>query len=306
MDYVSKYVEFLKRHTNVKRPLKIVCDSSNGTTGLVLEKLVNIPNMELILINATPDPEFPAHGPNPLIAGATNMLSQKILEVGADFGVAFDADGDRAFFVDNRGEILPSFVIAAIWFKHSKPPFVADEIDYLSLTTTNIFKKQDITPAHVGTIFIKDAMQKNKAIFGAEFSEHFYFREFFGLDSGIFSMIYTANTLSRQDKTLAELHAEFSKQYLVNTNIAFENSNWDKVLVALKKETSTIAKAYFEREGLTIITEHGWINVRTSNTEPLIRVSVGAKTQEIAEHDMTFVTKIIQETEFASPSATVL
>lgn len=297
MDYVSKYAEFLKKHAKATRPLKIVCDSSNGTTGIVLEKLTNIPNMELILINTTPDPEFPAHGPNPLMAGATDMLSKKILEVGADFGVAFDADGDRAFFVDNKGELLPSFIIAAIWFKHSTPPFIVDELDYLSLTTTNIFKKQDVIPAHVGTIFIKEAMQKNKAIFGAEFSEHFYFREFFGLDSGIFSMLYTAKVLSKQDKTLAELHAEFSLQYLTNINVTLKNTTWEKVLEVLEKETASIAKASFLREGLTVITEHGWINIRTSHTEPLIRISVGAKTKEIAERDMAFITKIVQKTD---------
>ena len=99
MDYVSKYAEFLKKHIDIRRPIKIVCDVSNGTTGIVLERLVGIPNMELVLINATPDPEFPTHGPNPLAPGATDMLSQKVLEVKADFGVAFDADGDRAFFV---------------------------------------------------------------------------------------------------------------------------------------------------------------------------------------------------------------
>lgn len=296
MNYIAQYVEFLKKHADIKRSLKIVCDVSNGTTGIVLERLTDVPNMELILINAIPDPEFPAHGPNPLLEGATDMLCKKVLEAGADFGVAFDADGDRAFFVDNEGKLLPSFVTAAIWFGHSKPPFVTDEIDYLSLTTTNIFKKQDIVPSHVGTIFIKDAMEKNKALLGAEFSEHFYFREFFGLDSGIFSMIYTAKILSRQNKTLAELHTEFSKQFLVNTNIAPGKTTWDKILKALKKETSAIAQASFEREGLTLITENGWINVRTSNTEPLIRISVGATTKEIAERDLAFITKIIQET----------
>jgi phosphomannomutase len=297
MDYVSKYADFLKKHAEIVRPLKIVCDSSNGTTGIVLKKILGIPNLELVLINTNPDPEFPAHGPNPLIPGATEMLSKKILEIGADFGVAFDADGDRAFFVDNKGEIVPSFVTAAIWFKHSTPPFVTDELDYLSLTTTNIFKKQDIVPTHVGTIFIKDAMQKNKAILGAEFSEHFYFREFFGLDSGIFSMIYTAKILSRQSQTLAELHANFSLQYLANADISIKKNNWNEVLKVLEKETASIAKAVFHREGLTVITEHGWINVRSSNTEPLLRVAVGATTKEIAENDLSLITKIIRETD---------
>lgn len=295
MDYVSKYAEFLKGHADVKRPLKIVCDASNGATGIVLEKLINIPNMELIPINATPDPEFLAHGPNPLIAGATDMLAQKVLETNADFGVAFDADGDRAFFVDNQGKLLPSFVTAAIWFSHSTPPFVADELVYLSLTTSGISEENEIVPARVGSIFIKEAMQKSNALLGAEFSGHFYFKDFFGIDSGIFSMIYTANILSKQDKTLAQIHADLTKQYLININVTLKKTTWEKVLETLRRETAPIAKASFEREGLTVITKSGWINVRASHTEPLIRVSVASENKEIAEHDLSFIAEIIRE-----------
>ena len=297
MNYVSEYAEFLKGHADIKRPLKIVCDASNGSTGIILEKLVGITNAEFILINTAPDPEFPAHGPNPILDGATDMVSKKILEIGADFGVVFDADGDRAFFVDNKGRLLPSFVTAAIWFNRSTPPFIAEEITYLSLTTSGICKEQDIIPTRVGSIFLKEAMRNNGASLGAEFSGHFYFKDFFGLDSGIFSMIYTANILSQQDKTLAELHADFARQTMVNTDLKLNRKNWDEVREAVKKETASIAKAYFEREGLTLITENGWINIRPSNTEPLVRISVGATTKEIAESDMALITKIVRETD---------
>lgn len=297
MDYILKYTEFLKKHIDIKRPLKIVCDTSNGTTSIVLQRLVGVPNLQLIFINEKPDPEFPAHGPNPLIEGATKMLAEKVLETNADFGIAFDADGDRAFFVDDRGKLLPSYITAAIWFSHSTPPFIADELVYLSLTTSGIFNEQQIIPARVGAIFIKEEMQKNNAVLGAEFSGHFYFKDFFGLDSGIFSMVYTANMLSSQDKTLAQLHTGFLRQTLINSNIQFQNSTKEKILEAVKKETVSIAKSISEREGLTLITENGWINVRTSNTEPLVRISIGSKTKDLADQDMAMITKIVQNTD---------
>ena len=297
MDYIFKYTEFLKKHIDVKRPLKVVCDTSNGTASIVLQQLVGVPNLQLIFINNNPDPEFPAHGPNPLIAGATDMLSEKVLENNADFGVAFDADGDRAFFVDDRGKLLPSYIAAAIWFNNSTPPFIADELVYLSLTTSGIFNTQQIIPAKVGAIFVKEEMQKNNAVLGAEFSGHFYFKDFFGLDSGIFSLIYMANILSNQDKTLAQLHTNFSRQILINSNIQFQNSTKEKILEAVKKETSSITKTVSEREGLTLITENGWINVRTSNTEPLVRISIGSKTKDLADHDMAIITNIVQNTD---------
>ena len=267
MDYTSKYAEFLKKHVDIKRPLKIICDASNGTAGMVLEKLSGTSNLETVLINATPNPEFPAHGPNPLITGATDMLSKKVLETNADFGVAFDADGDRAFFVDNEGKLISSFVIAAFLFNHSTPPFITDQLLYLSLTTTGLLKESDVVPDHVGSFFIKQAMRTNNALLGAEFSGHFYFKEFFGLDWEFFRMIYTANALSQQDKTLAQLNSELSRQFVINANVDLKNATWDKIKVAVKNGTVAITKNSFEREGLTLITESGWINVRTSNTE---------------------------------------
>ena len=137
-------------------------------------------------------------------------------------------------------------------------------------------------------------MQKSSATLGVEFSGHFYFKDFFGLDSGIFSLIYTANVLSKQDKTLSQLYTDFDKQALVNTNIKLKNVTWDIIKTAIAKETVSIAKETFNRDGLTIITDHGWINVRTSNTEPLARISVGANTKELAEQDMNLISNIIQ------------
>ena len=297
MDYAEKYANFLKGHASVKRPTRIICDSSNGTTGLVLKKLVGIPNLEFIFINETPDPEFPAHGPNPLITGAADMLSQKVLATKADLGVVFDADGDRAFFVDDLGRLIPSYITSAIWFRRSTPPFVADEHVYLSLTTTDILKKDQIIPARVGSIFIKEAMRQNNALLGAEFSGHFYFKEFFGVDSGIFAMIYTLNILSELKQSLSQLHTELTRQALVNIDIKLKNTNWEKVKEAVRKETQTIAKEYFEREGLTLITENGWINVRSSNTEPLVRITTGAKTKEQAEQNLALMTKIVNKTD---------
>lgn len=295
MDYASKYAEFLKKHAEIKRPLKVVCDTSNGATSIVLEKLVDIPNIELILINNTPDPEFPAHGPNPLATEATKELCSKVLEIGADFGVAFDADGDRAFFVDNEGKLIPSYVTAAIWFKYSTPPFIADELVYLSLTTSGVIKEKDVAPSQVGAFFIKESMQKNDATLGAEFSGHFYFKEFFGLDSGIFSMIHMTNILSQQDKTLAELCSGLPQQTIVNADLKLHQTTWDKLIETIKEKTSSIAKNIIERNGLTLITEDGWINIRPSNTEPFVRISVGSTTKEIAELNMISIIQIVKD-----------
>lgn len=294
MDYIAKYTEFLKKHVDLKRQLKVVCDSSNGTTGIVLEKLIGVQNLELTLINAIPNPEFPAHGPNPLAEGATNILSEKVIETGADFGVIFDGDGDRAFFVDNKGKAVPSFVIANLLFKDSAPLFASDELVYMSLTENSLISGEDIIPTHAGSIFIKEAMRENDANIAAEFSGHFYFKEFFGIDSGIFSLIKIANILSRQDKSLSEINNSISQKYLVNIDMKPGVKSWVDVVGEIKIATEKIAKETSERDGITITTENGWMNVRSSHTEPLIRITAEAKTKEIADEYIALLTKAIK------------
>ncbi len=293
VDYISKYTDFIKKQALIKRPMSIVCDASNGTASIVLKKLTNIPNLKLILINTELNADFPAHGPNPLEPGATDDISKKVIETKADFGVVFDADGDRAFFVDNTGKIVPSFVSAMILFKNTKPPFVTDELVYMSLSSSGLLDQKDIIPTPVGSIFIKEAMKKSDAVLGAEYSGHFYFKNFFGLDSGILTMINMTNTISNQEKTFAQLHAEISNQYTGMANVNLKKASWLQVKDALKKETASYAKDYAERDGLTFTIKNGWVNVRPSNTEPLVRISVGTQSEKETTNAIADTVKII-------------
>ncbi|MDQ3014510.1 MAG: hypothetical protein M3Q73_01450 [bacterium] len=276
-NYFTIYADFLNTHINVKEKLKVVCDSSNGTTGSVLRELKNIPNLELTLINDIADPEFPAHGPNPLLAGGTKQLGEKVIEIGADFGVAFDADGDRAFFVDEKGELIPSYIACMLLFKHFKPPYVADEWVYKSLEYIKAFPDNELIRSKVGTRFLKEKIIEHKANTAGEFSGHYYYSDFFGSDSGIFSMITMANIVSTLEAPLSEFMKTVPEHYVLNDDIKLGNKTWAEVEPKVRALAAEHNAKIETLEGITLDLGHVWVNMRTSNTEPIVRMCAGGK-----------------------------
>jgi phosphomannomutase len=280
MDYFPLYADFIKKGFSLDKKLKIVADCSNGTTGLVLKELKDIPNLELIVINDTPDPEFSAHGPNPLIAGATNQLAAEVIKQQADFGVAFDADGDRAFFVDEKGELMPSYMICVLLFKHRKPPYVADEWVYKSLQSLKLFTDQELLRSKVGTFYVKSKLRAQGASTAGEFSGHYYFDDFFKNDSGIFTMVTIANTVSKIPEKLSEFLRSLPAHYTKNDDLKLGDKKWADI----EPKVHELAKAYNATvetlEGITLDMGDIWVNMRPSNTEPIVRMIGGGKNLE--------------------------
>ena len=130
MKYKNLYINFLKQFLKPKQKLKVIFDCSNGTTGIILKSLLNAKRLPLnaVLLNAKPDGYFPAHGPNPMAKGAMEQLQKAVLEEKADLGIIFDADGDRVFFVDNRGRPVDAHEIGFVLTQMFKPPFVVSSI----------------------------------------------------------------------------------------------------------------------------------------------------------------------------------
>jgi phosphomannomutase len=276
-NYIETYAEFLKKYFDIKQPIRVVCDASNGTTSIVLEKLTDIPNLSITLINNTPDGDFPAHGPNPLEEGAIDQLAQAVLAEKADFGVAFDADGDRAFFVDETGKMLQSFMTCILLFKNNKPPFIGDELVYQALKHVNLYTDEDLKATKIGSRFVKEAIKEFNASTGGEFSGHFYFEKFFGLDSGIFAFIEVANAVSAMDQTLSEFFASIQPHEQVNDSIKTEGKNTQELLNTIEAAYQT--KATIKKlDGITLDMGQSWVSIRASNTEPIIRLISGAPT----------------------------
>lgn len=279
MNYPELYADFLKKHFDLKKPITVVCDCSNGSAGIVIEKLQNIKNLTIIPLNNKPDPEFPAHGPNPLIAHATDELSKKVLELKADCGVAFDADADRAVIVDNEGNTLPSFMTCILLFVHASGPFVVDELVYKSLQYEAIIPMENIIRSKVGTRYIKEHMKSASATVGGEFSGHYYFKDFFGADSGIFTMIQVANTLSNMSSSLFAFKSSLPVHTLINEEIKLGDKKWADIESHVRNYATKNKINLEEIEGVTLDTGTAWLNIRTSNTEPIVRLIGGGTTE---------------------------
>ncbi|TSC59410.1 MAG: phosphomannomutase [Parcubacteria group bacterium Gr01-1014_107] len=277
MTYLKTYSDFLRKRLKIKKPLKIVCDASNGTAGLVLKKVfIGASLIKMILINGKPNGRFPAHGPNPLSGGALDQASLWVRRKKADLGAVFDADGDRVFFIDNQGKPIPSFVTALLLFQSAKPPLVADEIVFQTIKAMKTLSVKSLFPSKVGSFFVKAEMRKRKANIAAETSGHFYFKDFFYADAGILTLIKICNFLSSSRERLSDLLKKIPRQVILTDEVKIHNRTWQKKLLYspfLKK--SKVVK----RDGLTVLLSRGFLNVRASNTEPLLRLTCSLPTE---------------------------
>jgi len=274
-NYKQLYIDFLKEKINVDKPLKVVFDVSNGPVGMITKDLFVGTNVNVILINDSIDPDFKAHGPNPLLDGATDDCKKTILENNADLGIMFDADGDRAFFLDNNGEMMHACFVTGLLFKEFDGPYVMDELVYQSVRMLNIIPDKDILPSRIGAYFIKEKIRSNDASFGAEYSGHYFFKDFFNSDSGIFTAIILLNTLSKMGVRLSDWISKFGGHQIITKEIKTEGKDMKVIYEGLENKYTNIAKLVEKRDGLTFVFEDFWVNVRSSNTEPIMRIIGG-------------------------------
>ena len=298
MDYVRTYAEFLKKFLKPKRKLKVVFDCSNGVTSLVIKRLKNSAagKLEVILINEKIDGNFPAHGPNPLISGATKQLEKEVKKQKADLGVIFDGDGDRAFFIDDRGRFLDGDSATYFLARELKPKRLVVDLNAGSLIKKGFGGSRGVRVviSRIGTYFMKKTMRDHRASFAAERSGHFYFKEFFNSDSGIFAAIKMINAVSKM-KT-----GEFSrrldslpKYYRAELALPIKNKNTPSILKKLEKSYRNSATNVSRLDGLTLEFNWGWLNIRPSNTEPLLRVNAEAADRAVMAKEIRALQKIL-------------
>lgn len=280
MDYKQIYINFLKGKIKVERPLKVVFDASNGPAGAIVRDLFAGTNVNAVVINDEIDPDFKAHGPNPLLDGASDQCKKAILENKADLGVMFDADADRAFFLDDRGEMIPACFVVGLLKVEFNPPYILDELVYQSVRLLRLADESYVSPSRIGAYFIKERLRSENADFGAEYSGHYYFKEFFNADSGIFAAIVFLNSISTMTKPLSEWRKEFGDHIVTTTEIKTEGKDMNTVYAEVEKFLSGKAKGVDRRDGLTFVFDEFWVNVRSSNTEPILRIVAGGRGME--------------------------
>lgn len=292
---VEVYVDFLARGKKIDSSLKIVADAGNGTAGAVLPKLCERLGIFCTPLFFEPDGNFPHRSPDPTKAGALTHAMRAVVEHNAGLGVVFDADADRAVFVDEKGdEINPNFITAML-AEHFLSSYPNERIWYDAVSSKIvpeiIVAKGGVpVPGMVGRVRAKQAMKDNDCIFGGEHSAHYYYRDYFYSDSALLTLLHVLEILSFKKEKLSEIVSQYAK-YAHSGELNFHVS--DKAgLLGLLHERYHDGKMS-NVDGITVEYEDWWFNVRASNTEPLIRLNLEAENKEILEKEKQNLTELI-------------
>jgi phosphomannomutase len=279
-------------------PLRVVIDAANGMAGAMLPPVLERLPVRAVTCYFEPDGSFPNHEPNPLLPENREFIVTKVREEGADLGIAFDGDADRCFFVDDTGEFVPGdFVTAllaeAVLRKEPGAKIVYDVRASWAVPDTVEAAGGTALVNRVGHAFIKQRIRKEDAAFAGEVSGHYYFRDYYQADSGVIPMLLLLELLSARGERLSEVLRPFRERYFLTGEL-----NTPVADVALKLQE---LKERFGREGEVShldgisVTAADWhMNVRPSNTEPLLRLNLEARSRELMERKRDEVLAVIR------------
>ncbi|OGZ78538.1 MAG: hypothetical protein A2358_03485 [Candidatus Staskawiczbacteria bacterium RIFOXYB1_FULL_37_44] len=292
-DYINHIFSFIDLEKIA--PLKIVVDASNGVAGIVLEKIKEKLPIEIIALNFEPNGNFPNHSPNPLKEGSADKISELIKNQKADFGIMFDGDADRIFLVDENGELVRADAVLLLLAKYflQKNPGMAIAYNAICSKAVSEFIKKwggKAIRTQVGFVNVRDGLLKNNGIMGGELSGHYCFRDNFYMDSGMISFLSLLQIISGDTKSVSEIIKELSP-YKKSPELNFKVENKDAVLEKVKQKYADGAQDFLD--GITVAYKNWWFNVRSSNTEPLLRLTIEAETQETLEEKQKELTKFI-------------
>jgi phosphomannomutase len=282
---LDAYVNHVLSFTDVERmqPLTIAVDTANGMGGLVVPAVMERLPVKLHHLYAELDGTFPNHPADPMDPENQRELKRAVRDLGADLGMAFDGDADRVFLVDEHaedvsGSLLTALVAASMLEREPGAKIVHNLI--CSWTVPEVIKEHGGVPirTRVGHSFIKQVMAETGAVFGGEHSGHYYFRDNYGADSGLIAAVIGLGERSKSERTLSQLLAPY-RRYRSSGEI---NSRVADPLAKIEEIAAAFRDARQDRlDGLTVEFDDRWFNVRPSNTEPLLRLNVEAKTPEL-------------------------
>lgn len=298
-DYVAKVKSFAD--FSKFKNLKIVANANFGVAGRALSKLLEGTGIEVVKLNYEPDGSFPKGRPDPLIPENRVETAKLVIDSKADFGVAWDADADRCFFFTEKGEFIEGYFVTALLAKifldrEAGAPIIHD--------TRLTWAVEDMVKAHggkdiatkAGHAFIKERMRKENAVFGGEMSAHYYFRDYFYCDNGMIPLVMMLEFLSTQNKKLSEIMREmFWQKYFVSGEINNQVADVQAILDKAEARYAEGAVKIDKADGIAIDFPDWRFSLRGSNTEPVIRLNVEAKTNELMEKNRDALLKLIQE-----------
>jgi phosphomannomutase len=280
-------------------PLKVVIDAANGMAGVMLPPVLErLPQVETVRFYFEPDGTFPNHEPNPLLPENREFIIARTTAEAADFGVAFDGDADRCFFVDDGGEFVPGDFVTALFAESILEKEPGAKIIYdvrASWAVPDTIKRTGGVPLinRVGHAYIKLRMREEGAVFGGEVSGHYYFRDFYQADSGVIPLLLMLELVSKRGKKLSEILRPFNERYFITGELNTPVPDVDLKLWELQERFAPEG-VVSHLDGISIEAEDWHFNVRPSNTEPLLRLNLEARSKERMEQKRDEVLEVIR------------
>jgi phosphomannomutase len=294
--YVERVLSFVD--VSAIKPLRVVIDAANGMAGVMLPPILERLPIDAVRYFFEPDGTFPNHEPNPLLPENREFIVERTKAEGADFGVAFDGDADRCFFVDDEGEFVPGDFVTALLAESVLEKNPGARIIYdvrASWAVPEVIEAAGGIPLinRVGHAFIKHRMREDGAVFGGEVSGHYYFRDFSQADSGVIPFLLMLELVSRRGQKLSEILRPFRERYFITGEL---NTPVPDVAVKLQelKERFGPEGNVSHLDGISVDADDWHFNVRPSNTEPLLRLNLEARSAELMEQKRDEVLDVIR------------
>ena len=275
------YIDHLLTYIDLEhlKPLKIVVNAGNGAAGPTFDALAKKLPFEFVTLNHEADGHFPNGVPNPMIIENRTITTNTVVEQKADFGIAWDGDFDRCFLFDENGQFIEGYYLVGLLAETLLASNPGEKIIHDPRLTWNTIEQ--VTQAggkaiqsKTGHAFIKERMRKEDAIYGGEMSAHHYFRDFFYCDSGMIPWLLIAELISKTGKTLSQLVEECAKAFPCSGEINYTVTDSQTILENVRQHFSRENPQIDETDGLSLEFAEWRMNIRLSNTEPLLRLNV--------------------------------
>jgi len=283
--FVSKVLSFVD--IDAIRPLRVVVDAANGMAGAMLPPVLErLPQLDVVRCYFEPDGSFPNHEPNPLLPENREFIVAKVVEEGADLGVAYDGDADRCFFVDDTGEFVPGDFATALLAEAVLAKTPGEKVIYdvrASWAVAETIERAGGTPLvnRVGHAFIKQRMRADDAVFAGEVSAHYYFRDFSQADTGVVPFLVMLELVSQSGTKLSQLLRPYRERFFLTGEINTPVADVPLKLQQLKERYAAEGGRVSHLDGISIDFDDWHFNVRPSNTEPLLRLNLEALSEAL-------------------------
>ena len=300
-DILKDYVKHVRKFIDVKKlkKLRVAVDAGNGMAGKIVPLIYKNLPVKIVPLYFKLDGTFPNHPADPIKHENLTELQKNVKEKNCDFGIAFDGDADRIFFVDENGNIansslISSLIIKNILMKKKKEKIIYNAVCSHIVPETIIKYGGNPIIERVGHSFIKETMRKTKALFACEHSAHYYYRDNYRADSGMITSLIIADIVSKENKQLSTLLSEFKKYHTIeetSVEVKDKNAKLKEIEHIYKKQKP---KKISKLDGITIEFDDWWFNVRPSNTEPLLRLNLEADSEELMREKREELVRIMR------------